>query len=81
MTWNYRIIKYRDNSGFGLHEVFYDDEGEPWTMTECAVGFGSTLEDGEGDIINALQMALEDAKERPVLDEPEEWPGKAPEVT
>jgi hypothetical protein len=23
MSWNYRIVRYRNGEGFGLHEVFY----------------------------------------------------------
>ena len=39
MSWNYRIVEYRDGSGFGLHEVFYDDKGQPWSMTEQPASF------------------------------------------
>jgi hypothetical protein len=31
MTWNYRIIKTPE--GFSVYEVFYDDEGNPVSMT------------------------------------------------
>ena len=27
MTWNYRVVKYSDGSGYGLHEIYYDDDG------------------------------------------------------
>ncbi len=38
MTWNYRIVKYADGSGFGLHEVGYNLMGEPVSMTAALPG-------------------------------------------
>ncbi len=35
MHWNYRILRYPKvegnafSGGYGLHEVYYDDNGEP----------------------------------------------------
>ena len=74
MSWNYRIVQYKDTRhGFGLHEVFYDDEPahEPWTMNERPVSFaGGTAK----EVLQALQMALKDARRAPVLVEPKKWP-------
>lgn len=77
--WNYRIVKYRpgvkvapgaSEDCYGLHEVYYNSKGEPWAMTSDPRGFiGETPE----ELIDALNMALRDAQERPVLEEPEEW--------
>jgi hypothetical protein len=76
MTWNYRIIKYRDSNGFGLHEVYYDEKGRPSAMTKNPVGFACELDEGSGTVISALCMALTDALLKPVLDEYETWPGE-----
>lgn len=78
MTWNYRVVRYRDGSGFGLHEVFYDDKGLPWGMSEEATGFVCGLEEGAAGIAEALMLARTDSIRRPVLDQPETWPGEAP---
>ncbi len=77
-SWNYRVVRYRDGSGFGLHEVFHDDDGRPWSMTERAAGFTCDLDAGPAGIRNSLRRASADARLRPVLDEPETWPGEAP---
>lgn len=80
MTWNYRIVRYRDEGGYGLHEVYYDDDGQPWAMTEKPCGFACHVEEGPVGVQESLATALEDATQRPVLDEPEQWPGKPPPV-
>lgn len=72
MSWNYRIVHYFDGTGYGLHEVYYKPDGSPATMTEQPASF--TGESPE-DIRGALLMAKVDATKRPVLEEPEEWPG------
>jgi hypothetical protein len=78
MSWNYRVIEYKDGSGFGLHEVFYDDNGQPWGMTEDAIRFVSNKDEGPKGIAKSLMMARTDVRLRPVLKQPDEWPGKAP---
>lgn len=79
MTWNYRIVHYKD--GFGLHEVYYDAAGLPWGMTDAPVRFTCDDDEGPAGIIESLKRALKDARERPVFDVPadDEWPGNAPE--
>jgi hypothetical protein len=32
MTWQYRVI--HKNGEYAVHEVYYDDQGEPWTCTQ-----------------------------------------------
>lgn len=84
MSWNYRIVKIKslnadDGDYYELHEVFYDEMGLPWGMTERAVGFGANEDDGPSAVIDSLMMALSDARKHPVLDHPgDHWPGKAP---
>jgi len=55
MAWNYRIVKYRDTGEYGLHEVYYNEAGEAWSMTEEPVGFCGESED---EVIESLQCAL-----------------------
>lgn len=76
MTWNYRIVKYKDGSGFGLHEVFYDKSGRPSAMTKESISFVVDNEEGPPILIKSLCMALTDALERPIFEEPEEWLGE-----
>jgi hypothetical protein len=80
MSWNYCIVRYRNGEGFGLHEVFYDDDGLPWGMTEKPAAFVSGTDEGPAGIKASLLRARVDAIKRPVFDEPEEgkWPGKPP---
>lgn len=78
MSWNYRIVRYRDGSGFGLHEVYYDKDGEPWSMTENAVSFRCDTDEGPAGIKQSLLTARVDSIKRPIFDEPEVFPGKSP---
>ena len=73
MTWNYRLVKYANGSGFGLHEVHYDANRKAISMTERAAGFvGDTPEEIRG----AMLLARTSAFRRPVFDEPPEWNGR-----
>ena len=80
MVWNYRIVRYPDSQGFGLHEVYYDDEHRPWSMTADPASFVCDDEEGSAEVTRALRMALDDAGRLPVFDQPADgdWPGKAP---
>ena len=78
MTWNYRIVRYRDNTGFGLHEVDYDEAGQATKMTANPCGFACDVEEGPDGVRGMLATALADAGRRPIFDEPEQWPVKAP---
>ena len=80
MSLNYRIVRYRRGEGFGLHEVFYDDDGLPWGMTENPATFVCGTDEGPAGIKDSMLVARVDAIQRPVFDEPEEdkWPGKPP---
>ena len=80
MTWNNRIVKYRDGSGYGLHEVFYDENNQPWAMTENPISFVVGIEEGPQGVTDSLFRAIRDATKHPVFEEPEEgkWLGKPP---
>ena len=71
MTWNYRIIRYQESAGYGLHEVYYSDTGEPRSRTLNPTGFACDDAEGAAGIIESLEMALADARKHPVLDDSE----------
>ena len=57
MTWNYRVIRKTetgyDNLGefFGIHEVYYDDDGNPEMVTVEPIGpAGDTFEELLSDV-------------------------------
>ncbi len=71
MTWNYRVIEHdtpeSDIGSFGIHEVYYDEQGRVSTWTERAVAVTA-------ESVAALQEELEimaEALNRPVLKESE----------
>ena len=56
MSWNYRVIRrFSNHKGgndiFCIHEVYYDDKGNPKSVTESAVGVS-------GDTVEELQETL-----------------------
>ncbi len=64
--WNYRIIRYADNEGFGLHEVHYvNGEVDSWTERPIVVS------QSEAGITEQLLTMRVDAKKRQILDEPD----------
>ena len=70
MTWNYRIVKHADGTGFGLHRVYYDKQGN-----EESMGFGPAtfVSDTKEGLTSQLVLAKTDARKRPVFEEPEDW--------
>ncbi len=73
MTWNYRIVKYADGSGYGLHEVFYDENGAATNMTKEPVDFTGEV---RSDVVMALQSATRDAYYKEIFEEPAGWSEK-----
>lgn len=74
MTWNHRIIRRVSPHGetyYALHEVHYPQKGDDTPTgrsTEPTTFVGETPE----DLIASLQMALDNVRKWPVLDDP--WP-------
>jgi len=70
VTWNYRVVK-KTNTGYdnleeyyGIHEVYYSEEGVPEMVTVEPVGpAGDTLEELKQDLAYMLE-----ALKKPVLD-------------
>ena len=71
MTWKYKIVKYFDDNCWALHEIYYDDDGNPTLMSEDPVKFISDV--SVEDLIKSLEMALNAAKNDEIFEEPEEW--------
>ncbi|MDX7951810.1 hypothetical protein P7D22_11580 [Lichenihabitans sp. Uapishka_5] len=67
MSWHYRVIRHPDRS-LALHEVYCDEAGRPDGCTVEPIGFVANEEEGLSGIVEALEMALKDARERPILD-------------
>lgn len=70
MSWNYRVVRRRHEYGgkdvytFGIHEVYYNDEGKPRNLTVDPVTLcGQSREDVRED----LELML-GAFSSPVLD-------------
>ena len=78
MSWNYRIVRYLDGRGFGLHEVFYDENGLPYGMTESPCAFVCGPDERPRGVVASLEDALLGLSGRVPLDEPEVWPGRNP---
>lgn len=66
MSWNYRVLRHLDGS-LALHEVYYR-KGKPVSFTLNPVCFGIDGDEGLQGLIASLEMALRDARERPILD-------------
>lgn len=63
MTWNHRVMRYADGS-LGIHEVFYNDDGNPVSWTEEAIGVaGDNLEELREELTHMLR-----ALDKPILD-------------
>ena len=67
MSWNYRIIRHKEGR-FALHEVYYHDDGRMKMYSTYPISFGSDAEAGPEELILSLEMALKDARERPIRD-------------
>lgn len=58
MSWNYRLVRHTqgDDSYITVHEVYYDDDGNPKAYTIDAVSpGGETLDELRDDLILYLQ--------------------------
>lgn len=62
MTWNYRVLVKEGQ--YNIHEVYYDDDGNPEAFTEDSVGpSGGSLEELKEDV-----RYFSEALSLPVLD-------------
>ena len=60
MSWSYRIVKTNvgDVSWYGVHEVYYDDEGKPALVSEEAVSLKEETVDDLDFLIGKIKIAL-----------------------
>ena len=65
MSWNYRLVKrtHNDEVSYGIHEVYYDDQGNPESITKNPV---AVAEESKGDIMTTLRH-MERALTMPTL--------------
>lgn len=73
MTWNYRVVKYKDPDkqgvAFGVHEIYYDDENRPRAMTAEPESRRDLVGDSVEELIRIIDMWQTDVSRFPVLDE------------
>ena len=63
--WNYRIFKYKDNRGYGVHEAHYDKKNNVIGWTTEAIIVGDTVQ----ELFEVLEMIKKDMERLPdVLD-------------
>jgi hypothetical protein len=62
LPWNYRIVRYKDGSGFGLHRVYYKKGGffRPDVLYHSPCIFTCDPEEGPSGIILDVRLALQD---------------------
>ena len=60
MSWNYRVMHHKVGvqEYYGLHEVYYKEDGSVWLWTSEPQIIGDTI----GDIGEILHMMLKDYK-------------------
>ena len=66
MSWNYRLMAQPDGSGgmwFEIHEVYYDEKGEPESYTTIP----ADVSGGDIDDIMFGLSGMKDAINRPIL--------------
>lgn len=74
MSWNYRVVRRtfqipthegeNEEVLYGIHEVYYNDNGEIWTLTEEPVEVISETAEHMAEVLSMMKRALE----LPVLD-------------
>lgn len=74
--WNYRLVKHKDGDTYGLHEVYYNDDGDACGMTErplFVVDGDHGDHDAYKDMMKIINMIYDDVRRLGVFREPEEW--------
>jgi hypothetical protein len=79
MPWTYRLVHHQIevngllDEHYSIHEVYYDESGNPTSMTEGPVTF---IGDTKEEVIEELIHATRDAQAYPVFVPPKEWKEK-----
>ncbi len=60
MTWNHRLVKHtHDNEVFyAIHEVYYDEQGNPESITQDPVGVSEQSKDDVMTTLRHMERAL-----------------------
>ena len=60
MTWNHRLVKrtHGDDVLYAIHEVYYDDQGAPESVTEDPVGVAEQSKDDIKTTLRHMERAL-----------------------
>jgi hypothetical protein len=68
MSWNYRVMEFPGDDGpiRGIHEVYYDEKGEPWLYAVEASAVVWAVEDGDESPIELLEH-MKEALSKPIL--------------
>lgn len=77
MTWNYRVVRRKYPDGevlYQMHEVYYDNDGNPDGVSACPVDVTS---DAGVDGIKWVLTSMQEAAEKPVLDYDADFPDSA----
>lgn len=62
-SWNYRVLHNPKDGSYAVHEVYYDNQGNPGSWTERpSAPYGESLDDFQNDL-----RAINRAFERPFL--------------
>jgi hypothetical protein len=77
MSWNHRILAHKDGDDwyFQIHEVYYDEKGQPSSYTENGVSIGSENIEGISWVLDKMKECVN----KPILsvdDFPREWCGE-----
>jgi hypothetical protein len=67
--WNYRVIKRQDES-FGIHEVYYDENGDP---TMCTADPVTLYGDSVDEIVNDVNHILHALNKPVLIDSEQTW--------
>lgn len=69
MSWNFRLVRHKDPRTsavwYGIHEVFYNEAGRPFTMTEDPVDIAGR---SPREVRGYLKMIQRDIERLPILD-------------
>ena len=56
MSWSYRVVKKEDI--YGIHEVYYDDDGKPDVCTENSITMDANSADDLEWMIKQFKIAM-----------------------
>lgn len=81
MSTEWRVVRYKDGSGYGLHQVNYDNEGLPYGMSAQPVVLQVPDILGPHRIMQIMREIIQSLGNEQmvvIFNEPEAWPGIAP---